>query len=122
MCGSNGMSGDCCCCPPAQFFQEKICGNFNNPVGTGGGLGVTVWSAPAGDYLEGTFEIFNSASSPGAVTGSVTSTAVPVVTIFSAPPGFSVSVSVRRPTIFTLTVPEGASGTYCITLYKRVLA
>lgn len=30
MCGSNGINGGCC--PPAQVFQEKICGNFNGPL------------------------------------------------------------------------------------------
>jgi len=119
MCGSNGMSGDCCCCPPAQFFQEKICGNFSNPATTGA-IGVTVWSAPAGDYIEGTFEIFNSASSPGTVSGAVVST--PATPGISVPPGFSISISALRPTSFAITVPAGASGTFCITLYKRVLA
>ena len=45
MCGSNGFSGGCC--PPAQIFQEKICGNFN------GALTEPVWSAPAGTYFSG---------------------------------------------------------------------
>ncbi|MDN4866216.1 S-Ena type endospore appendage [Priestia megaterium] len=103
------------CCPPAQIFQESICGNFN-----GTGAAVIVWSAPGGAYFSGTFEIFNSASSPGAVTATIT-TPSPLGTLDAAP-GNSDTASVDQPTAFTITADAGESGKYCITLYKRVLA
>ncbi|WP_148359644.1 S-Ena type endospore appendage [Peribacillus simplex] len=112
MCNSNGFNGSCC--PPAQMFQEKICGNFN-----GTGAAQIVWTAPAGDYFEGTFQIFNSASSTGPVTGTINPGAVAVGPV---PPGSTFSVAATNPTDFTITAPIGTSGTYCITLYKRVLA
>ncbi|MBD8133944.1 hypothetical protein IFR10_00145 [Bacillus sp. CFBP 13597] len=111
MCNSQGFNGSCC--PPALVFQEKICGNFNGP------LGVEVWSAPAGVYSSGTFEIFNSASSTATVTATGTST--PTIAL-SAAPGNTDSQSVNQPTSFTITASTGDSGTYCINLYKRVLA
>ncbi|MBK5459222.1 S-Ena type endospore appendage [Peribacillus sp. TH27] len=117
MCGSNGMGG---CCPPAQTFQEQICGNFNNP-----GIGVidqVVFNAPIGDYIEGTFEIFNSASSSGVVTGTVNTSVGPSVGVGPVPPGNTFASAVRNPISFSLDIPAGSSGTYCITLYKRVLA
>ncbi len=101
-------------CPSAQMFQESICGNFNGPL-----AGVTVWSAPAGAYFAGTFEIFNSASSTGTVTATTTSTPVGAL---SATPGNSDSQSVNTPTDFVITAAAGDSGKWCITLYKRVLA
>jgi hypothetical protein len=109
MCGSTGG-----CCPPAQMFQEQICGNFNGPL-----TGVEVWSAPAGAYFSGTFQLFNSASSTATVTA--TGTATPPITI-SAAQGNTDSQSVNNPTSFTISAVLGDSGTYCITLYKRVLA
>jgi hypothetical protein len=115
MCGSNGS-----CCPSAQLFQEQICGNFNNL-----GVGVVdevVFNAPLGDYFEGTFQIFNSASSSGIVTGTVNTSVGPSVGVGPVPPGNTFASAVRNPTSFSLSIPAGASGTYCITLYKRVLA
>ncbi|MGG3573427.1 S-Ena type endospore appendage [Bacillus gobiensis] len=109
MCDSVGNGG---CCPPAQMFQESICGNFNGPL-----TAETVWSAPAGSYFAGTFEIFNSASSTGTVTATVTPAGA-----LSATPGNSDSVSVNQPTAFAITATAGDSGKFCITLYKRVLA
>lgn len=100
--------------PSNQFFQETISGNFN-----GTGTPLEVWSAPAGSYFSGTFQIFNSAASPGTVTGTVTSTPAGAL---SAPPGNTSTQSVDQPTDFTITAAAGDSGTYCITLYKRVLA
>lgn len=102
------------CCPPAQIFQESICGNFNGALAA-----VEVWSAPAGSYFSGTFEIFNSASSTGTVSGG--GTATPAI-VLSAAQGNSDSQSVNQPTSFTITAAAGDSGKYCITLYKRVLA
>ncbi|WP_394549380.1 S-Ena type endospore appendage [Priestia aryabhattai] len=109
MCNSSNES----CSPSAQMFQETISGNFN-----GTGAAVTVWTAPAGAYFSGTFEIFNSASSPAAVTVATT----PAGTVLSATPGYTVSETVNQPTAFAITAPVGASGKFCITLYKRVLA
>ncbi len=108
------MCNDGNCCPPPQVFQEKICGNFNGALAA-----EEVWSAPAGAYFAGTFEIFNSASSTGTVTAA--GTATPVIAL-SATPGNSDSQSVNTPTNFTITAAAGNSGTWCITLYKRVLA
>ncbi|TVY08864.1 S-Ena type endospore appendage [Paenibacillus cremeus] len=109
----------CCntsaCCPPAQIFQEKICGNFL------GAAVRAVFTAPAGDYFEGTFEIFNSASSTASAVGTVTP-AVGAVTTFDAVPGFSNAAAVKNPISFVIDAPTGVSGTFCITLYKRVLA
>jgi len=111
---SNGI-----CSPPAQIFQESICGNFNNA--TAAATTTTVWSAPAGAYFSGTFEIFNSASSPAATPVTATMTSVPAGAL-SATAGNSDTQSVDQPTDFAITVPAGASGKFCITLYKRVLA
>ncbi|MDN4866218.1 S-Ena type endospore appendage [Priestia megaterium] len=106
----NSFNGSCC--PPAQMFQESICGNFNNA--TVGPTTTTVWTAPAGAYFSGTFELFNSASSPGTVTATAPA--------LSATPGNSDSASIDQPTTFEIIVPAGASGKFCINLYKRVLA
>ncbi|MFL0499072.1 S-Ena type endospore appendage [Priestia megaterium] len=102
------------CSPSAQIFQESISGNFN-----GTGAAVIVWSAPAGAYFSGTFEIFNSASSPTTVTATMTSTPAGAL---SASPGNSDTQSVDQPTDFTITAGVGDTGKYCINLYKRVLA
>lgn len=120
MCGSHGFNGGDACCPPAQIFQEKICGNFN---GASSDTDIIVWTAPTvfNDYIQGTFEIFNSARSTGAVGGSVSNSVGGPVT-FTADPGNSISSSVISPTSFTITAGAGETGTYCITLYKRVLA
>ncbi|MEW4318943.1 hypothetical protein Q0N71_23210 [Bacillus thuringiensis] len=110
MCNSN--SGHCC--PPAQIIQEQFCGNFQGPL-----TAEIVWSAPAGSYIAGTFEITNSASSVATVTGAGTAgTAIAL----SALPGNSDSQSVNQPTNFTITAGTGDSGQYCIILYKRILA
>ncbi|MGE6619838.1 S-Ena type endospore appendage [Bacillus mycoides] len=108
MCDSNA------CCPPAQILQEKICGNFN-----GDGAVTPVWSAPTGGYIAGTFEIFNSASSTSKVVGQITGNPAGNIT---AIPGYTISQSINAPTNFTIEAPVGTSGTYCITLYRRVLA
>lgn len=114
MCGSNGSNN--ACCPPAVIMKEEICGNFS-----GLNAATEVWSAPLGDYIQGTFQIFNSAASAGlgpVVGGGV---ADPVI-LLSAEPGNTDSQSVGNPTSFTITSALGDSGTWCITLYKRVLA
>jgi len=109
------------CCPPARIFQESICGNFNGP--TIGEVDETVFTAPAGAYFEGTFEIFNSAASVTTVTGTVNSSIAPVITtIGPVPPGNTIGQTVKNPTSFVIQMPVGISGTYRINLYKRVLA
>ncbi|EJV82061.1 S-Ena type endospore appendage [Bacillus cereus] len=106
-------SGCNTCCSPAQFFQEKICGNY---VGTG--TVVQVWSAPAGSYISGTFEIFNPTSNTALATGTVT----PSGTITPSP-GDSASISLNSPTTsFSINAAAGDTGTFCITLYKRIVA
>lgn len=114
MCNSNNGDGNCC--PPAQMFQEKICGNFN-----GTGADQIVWQAPAGDFFEGTFELFNSASSTATVTGTIAGTVVPG-TVGPVPAGSTFSVTAINPNTFTISASVATSGTYCIILYKRVLA
>ncbi|MGQ7307799.1 S-Ena type endospore appendage [Bacillus cereus] len=108
MCNSNS------CCPPAQTFQEKICGNFN-----GDGATTQVWSAPTGGYLSGTFELFNASSSTSKVNGQIVGNPPGSLT---AIPGYTISQSSNAPTSFSIEAPVGTSGTYCITLYRRVLA
>ncbi|MGN7179033.1 hypothetical protein BK139_01675 [Paenibacillus sp. FSL R5-0490] len=105
------------CCPAAVIFQEKICGNFSG--GTGGINRLSVWRAPAEDYIEGTFEIFNSTGSPGSVTGNITAPGSPGVG--PVPPGNSAALAVITPSEFTITAPPNASGKFCITLYKRLI-
>ncbi|MEK3856208.1 S-Ena type endospore appendage [Cytobacillus sp. FSL H8-0458] len=114
MCGSN-RSGDCCCCPDPVIFQEKLCGNIQDPIDQ------AVWTAPAvNDYIQGTFEVFNAG--PGTIDFSVNGN------VFSVPPGNSRAVSFNNPTIFIVqTVGQpgaqpGTSGKWCIVLYKRILA
>jgi hypothetical protein len=112
MCGSYGLNG--ACCPSAQILKEEICGNFNGSL-----TDPEVWSSPPGNYIAGTFQLFNSASSTATVTA--TGTATPPIAL-SADPGNTTSQSVNNPTDFTITTTAGDSGKYCITLYKRVLA
>ncbi|WP_230933883.1 S-Ena type endospore appendage [Priestia sp. TSO9] len=103
------------CCPPAQFFTEELCGNFAP------GSQIVWATAETGEYFEGTFQIFNSSSSTGNVVGNV----IDVNgnnTVITVPPGFTLSRSVTNPVTFNITAPAGASGTYCINLYKRVRA
>lgn len=105
MCGTQG--NDCCCCPNAMIFQEKICGNF-------GDINAVVWTAPAvNDYIQGTFEVFNAGPNPvvfAVVNGG------PNITV---PPGTSQAISVNNPTVLGI-VSIGSHGKWCITLYKRV--
>jgi hypothetical protein len=119
MCGPNGNGIGSACCPPAHFFQEQICGNFNG--GTGGIVNEAVFVASPEDYLEGTFQIFNSAASLSTVNGAVITPQGPAP-IGPVPPGNTFTIARRNPELFTITAPGGTSGTYCITLYKRVLA
>ncbi|MGG5795838.1 S-Ena type endospore appendage [Bacillus cereus] len=115
MCVSQGISGNCCCCPPAQLFQEKICGNF------GPNNSVVVWTAfDVDDYVQGTFEIFNSASSTG--NAAILITGVQSSFTTATPPGFSRAFSARLPIAFQIGSPSNTSGTFCITLYKRIRA
>lgn len=116
MCRLSGFNGSCC--PPARIFQEKICGNFNF---NGTGAPQIVWSAPPGDYFEGTFQVFNSAASPGTVSANIGLIGGGGLGI-SIDPGSTVSLAANNPVSLTIFTDAGESGTYCITLYKRVLA
>lgn len=110
------MCNDNACCPNARIFQEKICGNF---TGADPATPLSVWIAPTGSYFAGTFEIFNSGSSPSAIIGTVT-TPTPGGNL-GALPGNSDAASLNSPTEFTITAGAGHSGTFCITLYKRII-
>ncbi|EOO23387.1 hypothetical protein IIU_07045 [Bacillus cereus VD133] len=107
------------CCRGPHFFQENFCGNFNNPASATGPITITdIWSAPFNDYFEGTFQIANSALSLGNVITDINSSPGTITTS----PGVTTSIAIIDPTTLTLTVPPGTNGTYCINLYKRVLA
>jgi hypothetical protein len=117
MCHLNNGSG--ACCPPAKIFTEKICGNFNNSSNEL--IAITVWTAPPGDYIQGTFQVFNSAASIGLATGNIS---LPNFSIAITPsaPGNTSSGTFTNPRGLRIAIQPGVSGTYCITLYKRVLA
>jgi len=104
------------CCPPAQIFQEEICGVFDgselNPV----------WLAPAGDYIQGTFRIFNSSASGGNAEATVVRSVGADVDLTDATPGNTTARTVNNPIQFRITAANDVSGEYCITLYKRVRA
>lgn len=118
MCGSNGSNSNCCCCPNAVVFQEKICGNLTGPLGEAAPF--IAWQAPeVNDYFQGTFEIFNAG--PGIITATVLNNDGVVVGTLTVPPGSSISVSVNNPnSLNIISVPLGTHGKFCITLYKRV--
>ncbi|MEL3973319.1 S-Ena type endospore appendage [Rossellomorea oryzaecorticis] len=102
--------------PQAQIFQEKLCGNFkgiSDPA-----TAIPIWSAPLDDYIQGTFEVFNSSASTGPLLGTITSQ--PSATDLEIFPGNSQAKSVLNPTSFTITAGSGDSGTWCINLYKRI--
>jgi hypothetical protein len=113
----NGFKGTCC--PPAQINKEKICGNFNN--NSDEQLLTEPWAAPLGDYIQGNLQVFNSAVSVGNITGSVgvlgTQNSFGPVR-----PGNTFSRTFGNPNNLRLAIPPRTSGTYCLTLYKRVLA
>lgn len=120
MCGSNGSSQDCCCCPNATVLQEKICGNLTGPLGVGDATFIA-WQAPVvNDYFQGTFEIFNAG--PDIITAEILNSAGVVIATLSVPPRNSVAVSVNNPDSFSIVVPDGTHGKFCITLYKRIFA
>jgi hypothetical protein len=111
----NSSYGDSSSNPPVHVFQEKITGNFST---TNFEITQILWSASPGAYFEGTFEIFNSSLSYGTVCSCITTNDC---VEFNAPIGFSVGRTATKPTEFSITVPAASSGTYSITLYKRVL-
>ncbi|MEH7010756.1 S-Ena type endospore appendage [Neobacillus niacini] len=124
MCGSQGSNSNCCCCPNAIVLQEKICGNLAGPLpvpvpSPGLTLPFLAWEAPdVNDYFQGTFEIFNAG--PATITAEVLDSTGGVIATLTVPPGNSVSVSVNNPDSFSVTVPDGTHGKFCITLYKRL--
>ena len=114
MCGSHGSNSNCCCCPNAVVLQEKICGNLTGPL-----TNFVAWEAPdVNDYFQGTFVIFNAG--PVIITANVLDATGAIIGTLSVPPGNSVSVSVNNPDSFSVTVPDGTHGKFCITLYKRL--
>ena len=62
-------------------------------------------------YIEGTFQIFNSTDNIASVEGTVSGS--PSVIFPPIPPGFTITRSVTLPTAFTISAPM-ASGNYCI--------
>jgi hypothetical protein len=98
------------------MFQECIEGNWN---ATEAAIETLVWTSAPGHYVQGTFKLFNSAGSVAVATGEVGG--VQEVTITAAP-GFTIAAAAQGPTGFTIEAATGSSGSYCITLYKRVLA
>lgn len=114
MCGSNGSNP---CCPTAQLFQEKICGNFTAPLGS-----AVVWSVgDVTDYIQGTFEIFLSSGTLAEGTSVITQATGGEVLFPAITEGNTVTRSASVPTSLVLSdVNPGDTGRYCITLYKRV--
>jgi hypothetical protein len=99
-----------------QILQETLCGNFkgiSDPATV-----IPIWSAPPDDYIQGTFEVFNSSASTGPVLGTITSQ--PPTDDLEIFPGNSQAKSVLNPNSFTITAGLGDSGTWCINLYKRI--
>jgi hypothetical protein len=117
MCGSNCGSNDACC-PKAQFFQEKICGNFTGPLGN-----AVVWSADdVTDYVQGTFEIFVSSGTLAENSSIITQANGAEVLFPAITEGNTVARAAAVPTSLVLNdVNPGDIGRYCITLYKRLL-
>ncbi|PEQ68077.1 S-Ena type endospore appendage [Bacillus cereus] len=109
------------CCPEPQIVTEKICGNFEIPS-TLNPADLVLWtSTPGSDFVSGTFEVYNSTSSP--INANVSVTANPPVALTVVPPGNTISVTAIRPTNFGVSGQlgvAGLTGTYCITLYKRI--
>lgn len=109
MCGSSKTGS--CCCPTSQIIQENLCGNFAGPLDT-----FRAWSAPTpNDYVQGTFEIFNAG--PETIIVNLVGN---VGIGYDVPPGTTSARSILRPSLLLLSVPEGTSGKFCLTLYKRL--
>jgi hypothetical protein len=113
MCNSNGFNG--ACCPTAQIFQEKICGNFTGPTDGANPVWLVDPSTPS-DYFQGTFEVFNASNTP--ISAEIVRTGQPTL-VFTIPPLTTISRSVTNPTSLVITSEAGETGTYCINLYKR---
>lgn len=114
MCGSNSFGA---CCPTAQIFQEKICGNFTAPLGD-----AVVWSVgDVTDYVQGTFEIFLSSGNLAAASTIITQADGGQVLFPEVTEGNTVIRSASVPTSLVLNdINPGDTGRYCITLYKRI--
>ncbi|TKH17362.1 hypothetical protein FC697_22260 [Bacillus wiedmannii] len=102
------------CCPESEFILEKICGDVNNDSTTS--ITLPVWTTTDTSYISGTFEVFNPISSVGTVIINLPGNFAEVH------PGVSEIRTSIRPDQFVLTVAPNTSGTYCITLYKRISA
>jgi hypothetical protein len=107
------------CCPPAQIFKEKICGNFVNTSDVN--QVINLWTAPRGDYIQGNFQVFYSTASIGVAEGRVIVINI-VQGMVTSTPGNTISQTFMNPTNFSVVAEPGVSGTYCITVYKRTLA
>ncbi|MBD2794689.1 S-Ena type endospore appendage, partial [Xenorhabdus szentirmaii] len=111
----NSQNRDYCCCPSPQIIQEKICGNFRLQEGTS----FEVWNAVTDTgVIQGTFEIFSSSINEGVLP--ITGTINPGAIVITASPGNSVTSTILNPTSFNIEGEQNDSGTYCITLYKRI--
>ncbi|RTR26949.1 hypothetical protein EKG37_20450 [Robertmurraya yapensis] len=93
------------------IIKEEFCGNFMDGE-------EMVWQAPSNNYIQGTFQVFNSSSSIADVNVSINST--PTIIFPAVSPGFTISRVAINPTSFTINAPSGTNGTYCITLFKRI--
>lgn len=94
-----------------KVIEEEICGNF--------GAGVqTVWESMSDYYIEGTFQIYNSAQSSSAVKGFIEAS-TPVV-FPAVMPGSTITRSTDSPTAFKINAPLGTHGKYCINLTKAI--
>ena len=79
---------------------------------------IQAWKAPRkdNDFIQGTFEVFNSAQSKFPVLAVVDGEFLWVK------PGNSETVSVNRPRKFIIWAFDNTDGKFCFTLYKRILA
>ncbi|TKH17361.1 hypothetical protein FC697_22255 [Bacillus wiedmannii] len=117
MCNSESYLNNCC--PESEIIQEEFCGHFNYNVIPEGFYVIFAVAVADTSYISGTFEIFNSDSSVGNATVEILG--IPNTNMI-VQPGVSGTRTVTRPTAFTIRVPPNTSGTYCITLYKRISA
>lgn len=116
MCSNNNNA----CCPPDQVFQESHCGNFK---GNQDDDRITVWESrlDCNDFIQGTFEVFNSNDSKHRVKATVVKEGYGDEEFYIYP-GDSVLISVSHPKKFKIKVQECDHGKFCFNLFKRILA
>ncbi|MBD1373265.1 hypothetical protein IC620_12990 [Hazenella sp. IB182357] len=109
------MCNSSVCSPSSQVVKEVVSGNFS----IGDTTGPVVWIDSNGSYIQGTFQVFNSSTSTSGVVGTVDN-----ATMETANAGNTISQVFKCPTEFQIVpVSQGSiSGSYCITLWKFVLA